>query len=117
MTFLVPTPDRLRDLVVRRLTVERGSGIACSYQHDGFEDIAVLSTCDSEMVVADFRMRGDFFWLRLEDGVLKQVLAVGPSVLDRGGRCIFQRSEPGPYFGAIDAGSEEKSLCAEFAGS
>ena len=101
---------------IRRLTLESGSGIACSYEHHGLEDIAVFSTSDSEMALAGFRMRGEFFWLRLEGGVLKQVLAVRACSLDRGGRDIFRRSEPGPYFGAIHAGSEEKSLCAEFAG-
>jgi Heparinase II/III-like protein/Heparinase II/III N-terminus len=111
MTFLLP--DGSCDHVVRRLTVESGSGIACSYKHDGFEDIAILSTGDSEMAVADFRARGEFFWLRLEGGVLKQVLAVRARSLDRAGRNIFRRSEPGPYFGVIDAGLEEKSLCAE----
>ena len=102
---------------VRQLTVESGSGIACSYRHQGFEDIVVLSTGDSEMAVADFRMRGEFFWLRLEGGVLKQVMAVRACGLDRGGKSIFRRSEPGLYVGVVDAGSEEKSLCAEFAGS
>ena len=122
MTFLVPAPngparepDGSCESVVRRLAVESGSGIACSYEHHGFVDIAVLSTGDSEMAVADFRMRGEFFWLRLEGGVLKQVLAVRACGMDRGGQSIFRRSEPGPYFGVIDAGWEEKSLCAEFA--
>ena len=115
MTFLLP--DKPCDAVVRQLTVESGSGIACSYKHDGFEDIAVLSTADSETAVADFRMRGEFFCLRLEGGVLKQVLAVRAGSLDCGGRNIFRRSEPGPYSGAIDGGMEEKRLCAEFAGS
>jgi hypothetical protein len=102
---------------IRRLTVQSGSAIACSCEHHGFEDIAILSTGDSEMAVADFRMRGEFFWLRLESGVLKQVLAVRACSLDRGGSSIFRRSEPGPYFGVIDAGSKEKNLCVEFAGS
>lgn len=115
MTFLLP--GGWSDAVVQQLTLESGSGIACSYQHHGFEDIAVFSCGDSEMRVAGFCMRGEFFWLRLEDGVVKQVLAVRACSLVRGGETIFRRSEPGPYFGVMDAGSEEKSLCAEFAGS
>jgi len=99
MTFLVPAPGASCDPVVRRLAVENGSGIACAYEHNGSEDIAVLSTGDSEMTVADFRMRGEFFWMRLEGGVLKQVLAVRACGLDRGGGNIFRRSEPGPYLG------------------
>jgi hypothetical protein len=105
MTFLVQPPDGLAQEqefeawapCIRRLNLESGSGIGCSYLHDGFEDIAVLSTGDSEMTVAGFRMRGEFFWLRLESGVLKQVVAIRASGLDRGGAVVFQRSEPGPY--------------------
>jgi len=114
MTFLLPHG---REEVVRQLTLANGSGIACSYEHHGFEDIAVLAIGDSVMTLADFRMRGEFFWLRLEGGVLKQVLAVRASSLDRGGSDIFRRSEPGPYFGVMDAAPKEKNLCAEFAGS
>jgi hypothetical protein len=124
MTFLLQdsnglaqSPDGLCAPVVRRLTLESGSGIACAYEHHGFEDIAVLSTGDSEMAVADFRMRGEFFWLRLEGRVLKQVLAVRARGLDYGGKRIFRRSEPGPYLSVIDAGSEGKRICAEFVGS
>ena len=96
MTFIVPHGPR--PPVVRRLEVESGSGIACSYEHDGFQDIAALSTGDAEMKVADFRMRGEFFWVRLEGGVLKHVLAVRARALDRRGGSIFRQSEPGPYF-------------------
>jgi hypothetical protein len=93
MTFILPhgpCPP-----VVRRLKVESGSGIACSYEHDGFQDIAALSTGDAEMTVADFRMRGEFFWVRLEGGVLKHVLAVRACALDRGNLSIFRLSQPG----------------------
>jgi len=98
MTFITTqAPNGSRDPVFRQLAVESGSGIACVYEHHGFEDIAVLSTGDSEMAVADFRMRGEFFWMRLEDGELKRVLAVRATNLDRAGLNIFRRSEPGLY--------------------
>jgi hypothetical protein len=89
MTFILP--HGARPPVVRRLKVESGSGMACSYEHDGFEDIAALSTGDSEMTVADFRMRGEFFWVRLRSGVLQYVLAVRACALDRGGRSILRQ--------------------------
>jgi hypothetical protein len=94
---LAKTPDGSCIPVIRRLKVEGGSGIACFYEHDGFEDIAVLSTSDSEIAVAGFSLRGEFCWLRLESGVLKQVLAVRARGLERCGRNIFRRSEPGSY--------------------
>jgi hypothetical protein len=115
MAFLLP--DGRRGAAVRQLALESGSGIACSYEHHGFQDIAVLSLGDSEMTVADFRMRGEFFWLRLKGGALKQALAVRARSLARGSEDTFRRSEPGPYLGVMDAGPIEKSLCAEFAGS
>lgn len=113
ITFLMPECGG----AVRQLTLESGSGVACSYRHQGFEDIVAFSTGSSEMAVADFRMCGEFFWLRLEGGVLKQVLAVRACSLEAGGKSIFRRSEPGLYSDVVEAGSEEKSLCAEFAGS
>jgi len=115
MTFLAP--DQSRRPTVQQLTMEGGDGIACSYEHDGLQDIVVLSIAGPEMEVGDFRMRGEFFWLRLRGGVLKQVLAVRARSLNRGGRNIFRRSEPGPYWGVIDADLEEKNLCMEFVGS
>jgi hypothetical protein len=93
MTFVLPHGPCLP--VVRRLKVESGSGIACSYEHDGFEDIAAFSTGDSEMSVADFRLRGEFFWLRLKSGVLQHVLAVRARALGQGSRNIFHQSQPG----------------------
>jgi hypothetical protein len=111
MTFLLPECDA----AVRQLTVESGSGIACSYTHDGFEDIVALSTGDGELAIAEFRMRGEFFWLRLEGGELRQVMADRASGMSRGGRSIFRRPAPGLYFAEIPAGSDEKNLCVEFA--
>src|SRR5579872_549350 len=118
--------------VARRLQVEDGRGIACAYQHDGFEDIVMFSTGNGEIRAAGFRMQGEFFWLRTEDGVLKDVVAIRARGLRHRGRNVFQRSEPGPYFsqscqfepeapgidfGASAAGLEEKSICVESVGS
>jgi hypothetical protein len=97
MTILAPSPDGSPGPTIRRLKVESGSGIACAYEHDGVEDIAILSTGDSEIVVEDIRLRGEFCWMRLESGAVRQVMAVRARGLDRGDRAIFQRSEPGPY--------------------
>ena len=119
--------------VARRLQVEDGSGIACAYQHHGFEDMVVFSTGNGEIRAAGFRMRGEFFWLRNENGLLKQVVAIRACSLSHDGRNVFQRSEPGPYFSqscqfepaaaaGIDFGpqaarSEEENICAESVGS
>ena len=104
MAFVVVAPGRSCGPVVRQLTLEHGSGIACSYQHDGFDDIAVLSTGDSEIGMDDFRMSGEFFWLRLQSGLLKQVLAARALALNHRGHSIFQNSEPGPYWSGMQMG-------------
>jgi hypothetical protein len=136
ITFLAPFQTALSDAslnpVVRRVKLEDGKGIACAYEHDGFEDIAILSTGNREIRAAGFRMQGEFFWLRTESGKLKQVAAIRASSLSHDGRNVFQRSEPGPYFsqswqfesaapgvdfGVVAAGLEGKSICAQSVGS
>jgi hypothetical protein len=93
-----PCPDGLFVPRLRRLKIDGGNGIACSYHHHGFEDITVISTGDAELTVGSFRLHGEFFWLRLEHGDLKQVLAMQACLLDHGGREVFRRSEPGRYW-------------------
>jgi hypothetical protein len=121
ITFLAPFQAALPNAspVVRRLKLEDGSGIACAYQHHGFEDIIIFSTGIGEIQTAGFRMQGEFFWLRTEDGLLKQVAAIRACSLSHEGQSVFQRSDPGPYFtpgiGFVDG--EEKSLCAQSVGS
>jgi hypothetical protein len=117
---------------VRRIEVEDGRGIACAYRHHGFEDIVIFSIGNGEIRAAGFRMQGEFFWLRTEDGILKQIVAIRACSLSHHGRNVFQRSEPGPYFsqswqfepaapgidlGAGAASAEEEIICAESVGS
>lgn len=73
ITFLVPRCDFP---VVERLNVESGNAIACTYHHGAFRDIAVFCTGASEAQVADFRMQGEFFWLRMEGHVVRKALAI-----------------------------------------
>jgi len=119
--------------MAQRLQLEDGRGIACAFSHDGFEDMVVFSTGNGEIRLAGFRMRGEFFWLRTEDGILKQVAAIRASSLTHCGRNVFQRSQPGSYFSqsgqfgpaaalGIDFASqaarlEEENICVESAGS
>jgi hypothetical protein len=120
--------DRSLNPVVRRVSVADGKGIACAYEHDGFEDIVIFSAGNGEIQAAGFRMEGEFFWLRTEAGILKQVAAIRACSFSHDGRNVFQRSEPGPYFNqswqfepatpGIDFGAgvarvEEKSICAQ----
>lgn len=78
ITLLAPT---MYAPVVRRLEVESGAAIACSYEHQGLTDIAVLSSGESDVQVAGFVMRGEFFWLRMERGLLRQTFAIRGGLL------------------------------------
>jgi hypothetical protein len=80
MTFLVPQSARP---VIRRLKVDAGQAMACIYHHGPLQDIAVFSTGGSEVEVAGFRMRGEFFWLRMEGRVLERSLSIRGRVLER----------------------------------
>jgi len=90
LTMLAPVMTRP---VVNRLRVEddagRSAAIACSYEHRGFRDIAVSSNGDSEIAVEGFRMKGEFFWIRMEHEVVRQTLAVRPSHLRRNERNLL----------------------------
>jgi hypothetical protein len=75
--------------LVKALKVDGGSAVACSYESEGFKDVSVLSAGDSEIEVGNFRMQGNFFWLRTEGGVLKQVMAMGARSLLSDGRNVL----------------------------
>ena len=97
LTFLAPGKV---SPVLRRLEVEGGPAIACSCRHDGFEDIVVSSTGETGITVSDLRLRGEFFWIRTERGVLKQSFSIGATCFELGGEDV-----------------REGALCAQFAGS
>jgi hypothetical protein len=136
ITLLAPLQTEIRNgllnPVVRRVKVEAGGGIACAYEHHGFEDIAIFSPGNGEIRAAGFRMQGEFCWLRTKDGVLTQVVAIRACSLIHEGTIVFQRCEPEPYFSQswqceprppgfdtspVASGSEEKSICAQSVGS
>ncbi|MBV9401771.1 MAG: alginate lyase family protein [Bryobacterales bacterium] len=83
------------------------SGIACSYCSGSAEDIVVFSPERGTVEIERFRMRGEFFWLRLKDGELQQVAAIRAESLTAGDSIIFSHSKPGSYFSA-----KEETVCA-----
>jgi uncharacterized heparinase superfamily protein len=87
IALLAPDAGKMR---VETTGVNSGRGIACLYECDGFEDLAVWSPGDSEIEVGKFRMQGDFFWLRTENAVFKQALAIGARSLLFEGRNVME---------------------------
>ncbi|HLK68131.1 MAG TPA: alginate lyase family protein [Bryobacteraceae bacterium] len=113
-TFLMPGTRRAE---TQQYTIENGTGIACACEHGDYTDIAALSTSSADLCFADFQMSGEFCWIRLERGVLKQVLAIRARSLTRAGRNIVRTTNEAPYFRVFDAETRPDTLCAEFAAS
>ncbi len=86
--------------------LDRDCAVACSLQQGSVEDIMVSSEGKSELAVAGFRMKGEFFWIRMEHGEVRQTFAVRPAWLTRGNRDLLDRSHDPS--GAIS----ENPICA-----
>ena len=85
---------------LKRLSVETGNAIACSCEHDGFVDVAVVATDDSEITVGNLHLCGEFFWARTENGIVTQTRAIHATRFEREGQDLL-----------------EDALCAPSAGS
>jgi len=95
MTLLVPARETRH---FRRLPVERGRALACSCQSGPLEDIVVATCGEPDAEVAGFRMSGEFFWIRLENGRICDFVAIGADCLQHGDRDLL-----------------ENNVCAQFA--
>jgi uncharacterized heparinase superfamily protein len=87
MTFLAPSSMQS---VLRRIDAGTEMTIACSYEHDGIADIAVLSDGDSEIALGDLRLQGEFFWLRRDGDVILNAVAIRPRSFRREGQNILE---------------------------
>jgi hypothetical protein len=120
MAFLVPAQS---GATLQAIPTADRNVLACRYRqgafNGGFEDLAVFGSVDSTTIIDGFEMSGEFFWLRSAGGSLRHVAAVrARSLFDRG-RCVFEQTEPGPYFSALTDGGVkgDESLCAASAAS
>jgi hypothetical protein len=73
MTLLAP---QFSAPVIERLKADSGSAIACAYHSGAFKDIVVFSTGTSSVQVAGIRMQGEFFWLRMEGGIIRKTVTI-----------------------------------------
>jgi hypothetical protein len=96
MTFLKPGNGPA--LQARRLNIRGGRALA-SVVHDGcFEDICVAAPDTSTLLqVMDFRLTGELFWMRMENGVLRQLFAVNASKIQWAGQDILAEHQPVPH--------------------
>ena len=94
MSFLIPGGQSFRS---RRFDMGDRSAIAGAIRDGNYDDVAVMSTGRSELQIIDCSMQGEFFWLRTQNGVLKQLFAVNATAFSYGGENVFESREPNPY--------------------
>jgi heparinase II/III-like protein len=94
MSFLIPGPRSSRS---RRFDMGDRTAIAGAIRDGNYDDIAVMSTGRSELQIIDCSMKGEFFWMRTENGALKQLFAVNATAFSYAGETVFESREPNPY--------------------
>jgi hypothetical protein len=94
MSFLVPGTEPVH---TRRFPGGAGKVIAVALRNGHYDDVAVMSMEDADMQLIDCSMRGEFFWMRLENGTLRQLLAVNAHTFSYAGEQVFQSAEVIPY--------------------
>jgi hypothetical protein len=91
LSFLMPGPLPARS---RRFDVGDRTVIAGAIRDGNYDDIAVISMRHSEVQLIDCSMKGEFFWLRTENGALKQLFAVNATMFSYSGEKVFESREP-----------------------
>jgi hypothetical protein len=94
MTFIVPGNE---PICSRRFKANSTRTIAAAIRDGQYDDIVVMSVEDGDLHLIDFSMRGEFFWLRTENGVLRRLLAVNAHSFSYAGETIFEGNEAIPY--------------------
>jgi hypothetical protein len=117
VTVLFPIHQPASPWAARRIPA--GRALALALRNGVRQDLLILPENGSEARVANFRMAGDLFWLRLEHGALRQALAIRAQTLCEGNAVVFENREPLPYFWAEpeSSPSEDDLLCAGYAES
>jgi hypothetical protein len=62
-----------------------------------YDDIAVLAIEDGDLHMLDCVMRGEFFWMRMENGNLRRLLATNARFFQYGGETVFDSDQVIPY--------------------
>ena len=94
MSFLVPGSQPAES---RRLQVNSSAAVAAVIRDGEFDDIAVTTAVDGELHMLDCMMRGEFFWMRMQNGNLARLLAINARSFKHGDEIVFESEEPVPY--------------------
>lgn len=94
MSFLVPGK---RSVESRRFQANSNHAMAAAIRDGEFDDVAATIAIDGDLNMLDCTMRGEFFWMRMQNGNLCRLLAVNASSFKYGGETVFESKEPIPY--------------------
>jgi Heparinase II/III-like protein len=94
MSFLVPGKQPAES---RRLQVNSSAAVAALIRDGDADDVAVTTAVDGELHMFDCMMRGEFFWMRMQNGNLARLLAINARFFKHGDEIVFESEEPVPY--------------------
>jgi hypothetical protein len=94
MTLMMPGTSPTQS---RRFNGNSSHAIAAVIRNGEFDDIAVSCLEDGDLHLNDCVMRGEFFWMRLQNGDLQRVVAVNAQYFSHGDETVFESRQPIPY--------------------
>src|SRR5947207_2722172 len=94
MTLLVPG---IRPIQSRRFTANTSQAIAVSIRDGDYDDIVIMAAEDGDLHLTDCVMRGEWFWIRTENGILRRLLAVNAHSFKYAGETVFESKDAVPY--------------------
>ena len=81
----------------RRFKANTKHAIAAAIRDGEYDDIAVMAVEDGDLHLIDSVMRGEFFWMRMENGNLRRLLAVNAHSFKYAGETVFESEQAIPY--------------------
>ena len=94
LSLLVPGNEPIRS---HRFPCKSSQVTAVTIRDGEHDDIVVMALDDTEMRLMDYRMRGECFWLRTEQGLLRRLFAVNAYSFSCGSETIFESNDVIPY--------------------
>jgi hypothetical protein len=94
MTMIMPGTTATQS---RRFNGKSDRASAAVIRNGDYDDIAVMCSVDGDLHLNGCEMRGEFFWMRLQNGDLHRLLAVNSRFFSYSGETVFESPEPIPY--------------------
>jgi hypothetical protein len=94
MTIMMPGTAATQS---RRFNGNSNHAIAAVIRNGEYDDIAVMGLQDGDLHLNDCVMRGEFFWMRLQNGDLQRVVAVNAQSFSHSDENVFDSQQPIPY--------------------